>query len=309
MSCLLFCSPAIRFFAQLMPALLASSVAFAQAPKKTEPPKPAATGQATPQVQAMPPEPAKANPALAAEKLKAGLKALDDKQFEVALKAFNEAFGAGNPDGAFYLGRMVELGVGVQQDFDKARILYLAASDKGSAKAMNRLGLMHYRGEKVLQDYKVAQELMCKAAEMGDADSAFNCAGLYAEGKGVPKDMEKALGWYKKAADQGHIGALNAMGFAYRDGLGTKADLAVAQSWFEKAASKGNPIGLFELGTMYEVGQPMARDLSRAHLYYNLAAARQHPNASLAIQRVSGQMSAEEIAKAQDAARAWKASE
>jgi hypothetical protein len=42
-------------------------------------------------------------------------------------------------------------------------------------------------------------------------------------------------------------------------------------------------------------------------LYYNLAAARQHPNASEALQRVSAEMSAEDIAKAQADAKAWRA--
>lgn len=288
-------------------ALFAGPVLAQQQPlpkKATETPD-----KSAPTVQAVQPDAAKANAALAASKIKDGLKALDEKKFDVALKAFNDAYGAGGADGAFYLGRMVELGVGVQQDFEKARILYLASADKGSAKAMNRLGLMHYRGEKVLQDYKAAQELMCKSADLGDADGAFNCAGLYSEGKGATKDLAKALTYYGKAADQGHIGALNAMGFAYRDGIGATADLAKAQGYFEKAAAKGNPVGLFELGAMFEAGKPMARDLAKAHLYYNLSAARQHPNASVALQRVSAQMTAEDVTKAQDAAKAWKAAE
>jgi TPR repeat protein len=245
--------------------------------------------------------------ARAREKIAEGLKALDDKTLDVALKAFNEAFAAGDGDGAFYLGRMVELGVGLKADFDKARILYLAAADKGSAKAMNRLGLMHYRGEKVLQDYAAAFELICKAADLGDADAEFNCAGLHADGKGTPKDLTQAIAWYQKAADQDHIGAIVALAFAYRDGLGVAPDIGKAEGYFEKAAVKGNPVSLYELGAMYEAGKPMSRDLAKAHLYYNLAAARRHPAAQTALERVTAMMQPADVASAQAVAKAWKA--
>lgn len=249
----------------------------------------------------------KPDPEKAAALIKTGLKQLDEKTYAQAIKSFNDAYGVGDGDGAFYIGRMTELGVGLQPDIAKARALYLAAADKGSAKAMNRLGLMAWRGENVLQDYVAAAELICKAADKGDPDGQFNCAGLYSEGKGRPKDIAKAIAYYEKAAGQGHIGALNALGFAYRDGVGVKADLAKAQGYFEKAAAKGNPVGLYELGAMYEAGRPMTRDFVRAHAYYNLASARQHSGAAAALQRVSANMSADDVAKAQSEAKAWKA--
>jgi uncharacterized protein len=239
--------------------------------------------------------------------LQQGLKALDERKFEVAIKAFNDAYAGGDAEGAFYLGRMVELGVGVQPDFEKARVLYLASADKGSAKALNRLGLMHYRGEKVLQDFTAAFELICKAADKNDSDAAFNCGGLYAEGRGTTKDLPKAVAYFQKAANAGHIGALNSLGFAFRDGLGVAVDLTQSQSFFERASAKGNPVALFELATMYEIGKPVSRDLVKAHLYYNLASARQHPNASEALVRISSVLTSEDLEKAQSSAKSWKA--
>lgn len=269
--------------------LAATGVAHAQKAKTPEPAKPTATV------------------APAGDQLKAGLAALDERKFTDAITAFNAAFNAGQADGAFYLGRMAELGVGLQADPEKARVLYLAAADKGSAKAMNRVGLMHYRGEGVLQDYKAAAEMICKAADLGDSDAQYNCAGLYAEGKGVAKDFGKALPYYKKAADAGHIGALNSLAFLYAKGAdGIAPNLTQAQGYFEKVASRGNPVGLFELAQMYEVGQPMAKDLIKAHMYYNLAAARQLPAASVGLERVSNQLSTTDIEKAQADAKAWK---
>ncbi len=95
---------------------------------------PPAADKPAPTFQATQPNPDKADPAEGASRVAAGLKALEDRRYDEALKAFDEAYGYGDPDGAFYLGRMAELGVGVQADFDKARILYLAAAEKGSAR-------------------------------------------------------------------------------------------------------------------------------------------------------------------------------
>jgi uncharacterized protein len=281
----------------LTTALLAfvSSAALAQ-------PKPPAAKPAPEKTQASP-------PAATGDLIKDGLASLEAKNYEAALKAFNDAYNAGQGDGAFYLARMLELGVGIEGDPEKARLLYLAAADKGSAKALNRVGLMSFRGEGVLQDYKAARETICKGADLGEADAEFNCANLLAQGHGGPKDMGKAMTYYAKASDHGHIGAMNTLGFAYRDGANGAKDLEKARSYFEKAATKGNPVGLFEIASMYEAGNPVSKDLGKAHLYYNLAAARQHPQASAALQRLSEALSAEDIEKAQSEARSWKAAE
>ena len=178
----------------------ASSTALAQpkppaakpAPEKAQTPQPAATG----------------------DLIKDGLASLEAKNYEAALKAFNDAYTAGQGDGAFYLARMLELGVGLEGDPEKARLLYLAAADKGSAKALNRVGLMSFRGEGVLQEYKAAREAICKGADLGEADAQFNCAGLLVQGQGGSKDVAKAMSYYAKASDQGHIGAMNALGMA-----------------------------------------------------------------------------------------------
>ncbi|MEN3931770.1 tetratricopeptide repeat protein [Microvirga sp. W0021] len=239
--------------------------------------------------------------------LKDGITALDAKDYGKAVQEFNAAFLSGQPDGGFYLGRMVELGVGMQADMDKARVLYLAAAEKGSAKAINRVGLMHFRGEGVLQDYKTAASMICKAADLGDRDAAYNCAGLYLEGKGVTKDTTKAVSYYEKSANAGHIGALNSLGFLYTNGNDTvKQDFAKAKNYFEKAAAQGNPVGLFEMARMYENGQSVSKDLVKAHVYYNLAAARQLPSAPAALERISAQLSATDLEKAQTEAKNWK---
>lgn len=239
--------------------------------------------------------------------VKSGLDALNENKFEEALKAFDDAFQKGEPDGGFYLARMVELGIGIAANPQAARVVYQAAADKGSAKAMNRIGVMYYRGEPgVLQDYTEAFKLICEAADQGEKEALANCGEMHTTGKGTPKDVKKGHGYYEKASEAGHTGALNTLGLAYKDGTDVEKDLVKAQSYFERSAAEGNPIGLFELAFMYENGKPIAKDIVKAHIYYNLSSARGLPKASQALQRVVTQMSPEEIAKAQTNAKDWK---
>jgi uncharacterized protein len=243
-----------------------------------------------------------------AQTVKLGLEQLDKKEFKKALESFDKSFKEGDADGGFYLGRMVELGVGIQANPQAAVAVYKMAAQKGSSKAMNRVGLLHFRGEAgVLQDFAEAKKFICGAADKDDKDGQFNCGELYLEGKGVVKDEKKAVDYYEKAAKNEHIGALNVLGLMYRDGKNVTKDFAKAKSNFEKSAAKGNPVGLYELGSLFEQGQVAAKDLAKAHLYYNLANARNHPKAAESLARVSSSMTPVELEKAQLDARNWKA--
>jgi len=249
--------------------------------------------------------------------IKQGLALIDKREFAQAVEVFQQAYAAGNADAGFYLGRMAELGLGTTPNPAAAAVLYRAAADKGSAKALNRVGLMQYKGEAgVLQDYAAARETLCKAAAMGDADAQFNCAEMWFEGKAGPKDVTKALPLYLKAAEGGHIGALNLLGLIYRDGIGVTTDAARSRDYFARAAAKGNPVGLYETGRAaeeaYRAGKADGKadasaELIKAHMFYNLAGARNHPGAAVALQRLSAVMSESDLAKAQADARAWKA--
>ncbi|MDX5411660.1 MAG: sel1 repeat family protein, partial [Rhodobacterales bacterium] len=100
----------------------------------------------------------------------AGIAALEQGDAETAAQSFQTSFENGEADGAFYLGRMFELGLGTQPDLAQAAELYKAAAARESALAMNRLGLMYLDGQGVIRDFTVGAELICKAAEKGEAN-------------------------------------------------------------------------------------------------------------------------------------------
>jgi uncharacterized protein len=236
-----------------------------------------------------------------------GLRLLEAGDVQGSVKEFQAAFEAGDADGAFYIGRLFELGLGTEQDMRRAAELYAVAAGKDSALAQNRLGLMHLNGEFVLQDYARAADLICAAAKQGDANGAFNCGLLFSEGKGVTKDAARAVSWWQKAAEANNVAAINFLGQAYRDGVGVAQDDAAAFAHFSITAEAGNPMGLYEVAKASATGTGTGKDPVKAYAYANLAAVRGMTDAASLRDELAGSLAADELAKAQTMARDWKA--
>lgn len=232
----------------------------------------------------------------------AGLAALDEGKVPEAAKQFQAAWDAGDADGAFYLGRLFELGVGIEADLTRAAQLYAVGAESGSARAKNRYGLMFIEGRPVLKDFERGTKLVCEAAAAGDANGQFNCGVSHADGLGVPVDPAKAQDWWRKAADQGQIAATN---YLARDLLAQAApDKAAALALFEKTGAQGNPMGLFETAKL--LAEDPKADQVKAYAFANLAAARFHPEAAALRDRIEAGLDATQIAEAQKLSRDWK---
>lgn len=246
-------------------------------------------------------------PVLAHATVKDGLAALEKQEFQKAAELFAKAVEAKEPDGAFYLGRMMEMGMmGQQANMASAIEAYKQGVSKGSALAKNRLGMLHLEGQGVLQDFEEGGKMVCESADAGDANGQFNCGLLTVEGRGVPKDPKRGIGLLEKAVAQDHIGAKNILAQAYLTGNGVDKNDKKGLELFQQTASSGNPVGLFSLAQAYTLGVGVDKDLVKAHAYFNLAAARQHPEAVQARQMIEQQLKPEQVQEAQRVARAWR---
>ena len=234
------------------------------------------------------------------------LVALNQEDYLKASEGFAQAFEAGQPDGAFYLGRMVELGLGSTPNLKAAVGFYVAGSAKGSAPAKNRLGVLHIQGKGVLQDYEEGAKLVCEAAELDDVNGSFNCASLLLEGRGLEKDEAAAYERFRQAADLGHLAAKNEYANALSEGKFVEQDLDGAVRLFQQTAAQGNPVGLFALGQAFAAGIGVDTDLVKAHSYFNLAAALEHPQAAQVRANLETKMTAADVRLAQQRAKAWR---
>ncbi|MDO5528153.1 MAG: tetratricopeptide repeat protein [Paracoccus sp. (in: a-proteobacteria)] len=231
--------------------------------------------------------------------IEAGLDALVRGDAELASSEFQSAFEGGDADGAFYLGRMLELGMGAMSDPAQAAAIYAIAVEQGSTLAANRLGLMYLEGQGVIRDYRRGAELLCDAADEGDAAAQFNCGVVHADGKGVAQDDEKALEYWRLSSEQGNIGATNLIAIRLKE-----SDPEAAFALFQQTAAQGNAIGLYEMAVAYETGNAISADLVEAYGYANLAASQSHPEAAALRDRLEAEMSAEQVAQGQERTRA-----
>lgn len=237
-----------------------------------------------------------------------GLEHLENNDASSAAKEFSNAFDAGDADGAFYLGRMSELGIGLKPDLTRAVALYKAGAEKGSSLSKNRLGLMHLSGQGALQDFELGAKLICEAADGGDANAQFNCGNLHLQGKGVTKDKKTAVSYFEKASEQNHIAAQNFLGLAHLKGEGVQVSSKKANEQFQRTADAGNPLGMFQLAEYFaDADNEGHKDLEKSHMYFNLAASNGHPGAAARRDEVQAQMTPEALVRAQKMAREWTA--
>ncbi len=243
------------------------------------------------------------SPSLAFAGVPEGLDMLNSGDVAGAAAEFQAAYEAGDGDGAFYLGRLFEVGAGTEKNEMRAANLYAAGVEKNSVLSMNRLGVMYMEGNVLLRDYGESARLFCQAADAGDANGQFNCGLAYQLGQGVEKDINKAITNWEAAGASGNVAALNLLGQLYLQGNDIEADPEKARGYFEQTAALGNAMGLYELAGYY-AGLETPNNIE-AYSYANLAAVRGHPEGTTLRNSLEASMTGEEISEAQALSKAW----
>ncbi len=197
---------------------------------------------------------------------------MDSDTKEQAVAVFRTGAEFGDTTSMRNLAASYDLGLGVKQDYDRARELYEKAVAKGDAEAMHSLGMLYANGRGTKQDYGKAQELYEKAADQGVTAAMVSLGLLYNNGTGVKQDYDKARQWYEKAAAQDDTTAMRNLGLLYNNGNGVKQDYDRARQWYEKAAAKDNTAAMVSLGLLYNYGNGVKQDYGKARQLYEKAA-------------------------------------
>lgn len=158
------------------------------------------------------------------------------KAQEARIEALRPRAESGDVTAQYALGRLYHQGGFDTQDFARAFRWYSEAAGKGHAGAQYAIGTMYAKGEGVKQSYFRAAEWYRLAANLGGhADARLALGELHFHGRGVPHDYAEALAWYRKAARQGHPVAQHLLGAMYRDGWAGERDPVEAYKWFTLA--------------------------------------------------------------------------
>ena len=177
--------------------------------------------------------------------------------------------------------------------------LLLANGSAVYAKDFNT-GLVAYQKK----DYATALNEWRPLAAQGDADAQSALGEMYYLGKGVPQDYKQAAKWHRLAAEQGNAGGQYSLGWLYENGNGVPQDYEQAAKWYRLAAEQGNADAQFNLATLYGNGTGVIKDDVYSHMWFNIAAISGDADALENRDIAAKSMTAAEISKAQDLARA-----
>ena len=228
-----------------------------------------------------------------------GVSLLEAGDVSGAADAFAAAYEAGDGDGAFYLGRLFELGLGTDRDEVRAAGLFAAAAERGSARGQLRLGLLHHEGRVLLRDYVEGTRLICAAADAGLAEAQLNCGLAHQAGRGVAADAGRARTYWEMAAAQGNVAALNVLGTTALEA----GETAVAAERFQASAEAGNAFGMLSYARLLETAEEP--DHTGAYAWSSLAVVRGLAEAIDYRESLEAQMDAEDVLAGQAQARAW----
>lgn len=243
-------------------------------------------------------------------------KALERKEYTLAIKLFKNAVELGDKESEYELGNIYWNGLGVSVNNNEAIKWYRLAGGKGVLKAQLKLGTIFLRGDGVNKNEDEALKWFTKAAEQGSGDAMYSIGHIYYSRikESVNRVEEKinhdlAESWYIKSVDKGSINAMLDLGKLYTKSIyreidkGIKYiemaiekgdvtamfylgliyeeshDYAKAKKWFEEAINKGHVGALTKLGWLYERGRGVPENNEKAFLLYSEAVEKGDINA------------------------------
>ena len=157
-------------------------------------------------------------------------------------------------------------------EYHQALRLWQPAADAGDPQAMNNLGVLYDKGLGVEPDVGRALHWYAKSAEAGHPSGMCNFGRMLEQGRGIPPDVEEAARWFDLAARKGQPEAQYNLGMLYEQGHGVGKDDAAAAAWYSRAAAANQPNALARLGHFYREGRVVKKNLESATLLFYGAA-------------------------------------
>lgn len=131
-------------------------------------------------------------------------------------------------------------------DYETAIREFTLSAESGLSVAQFNLGIMYFTGQGTPQDYEKALYWIREAAEQDHVSAQFNLGTLYYNGLGMQptwmsywplalinrkKNLREAERWYQRAAAQDHGEAQYYLATMYEAGYGVQRDLEEAYLW------------------------------------------------------------------------------
>ncbi len=262
-----------------------------------------------------------------------GEKAFNQQHYSEAFSEFLPLANDGDFRSQYYVGYLYINGYGVTQDSKKGIEYLEMALDQNYDMAQALMGYLYSDGHVLPKDKKKALELYQKAAAQNNISANLNLGLMYYTGDGVPKnyktaldyfqkvpvdqkpvvsrylgsiylnnasfrDYGKALYYYTLSAQQNDLSAYFSLGEIYRKGLGVSSNMSQAIEYYKYAASQNYPPAQYMLGIIYANGEDVRKDIYSAYAWLRIAADQNFALAQEALNKLTENMSINDIEKA-----------
>lgn len=192
---------------------------------------------------------------------------------------------------------------------------YRRDAEKGDPVAQFKLGHAGYldaKKTKKANAYAEAVVWIRRAAAQNYAVALAHLGYMHFFGNGVPKDLAESKSWFRKAAEQGdphYQYTYSAM--CWNGDFGVK-DVKEAEIWMLKAADQGMAEAHWALGNFHSdfLRSTSAQDRIQGYMWHTLAALQDEPGHSAEAartmrDRIAENMTAEQVAEAEDRVQIW----
>lgn len=184
------------------------------------------------------------------------------------------------------------------------------SADQGYAMAQADLAFMYLVSWGVPLDPAKASELNLKAAEQGHAKALGSLGERLTTDSDATKKFQLEL--FRRAAVLGEPWYQARLGDIYYEADAAERDVGEARVWYERAALQGEVRAQFGLGRMFFRGDGVPKNALEAYKWLTLATGSsdwledtRREQALAAVNALEGQMSPEQIARAQAEAKAF----
>jgi len=150
-------------------------------------------------------------------------------------------------------------------------------------------------------------------AEQGNAAAQFTLGLSCSTGTGHEQDSPQAVKWYRLAADQNHALAQFNLGLMFAGGQGVPTDHTAALHWINRAAVGGDAGAQFYLGnrchraSFSREGTNPAEMRMESYRWFCLAAAQGYGESAAHCNRLTMNMSRDEVAEAVERLKQYSA--
>lgn len=227
------------------------------------------------------------------------------KSDKLAFAAYKRGAEAGQPDCMVRMANFYLEGRGMEKNIAKAKELLKDAAQKGSTQAQFQFAMILASEEK--PDLNSLYLNLLSAAN-GNIIPAQNELGmLYLSGKMGLADQNAAVAWLTRAAKSGHAPAQNSLGALYESGsAGLQQNLQNAGELYKLAANQGHPDAMLAIIRLTLVASGDKQNLTSAWAQVSLIAEQGHENAIKMATQIASQLDAKQLSEAKKLLKEYK---